>query len=95
MALLYHPDKLGDKITQSDKDVWLKIQNAYETLVDPVQRRKFDSSLPFDDSIPSEEYDTITEDNFFELFEPVFRRNARFAKKKPVPNIGDDETPIE
>lgn len=24
-ALLMHPDKLGDKITQKDKDVWLKI----------------------------------------------------------------------
>jgi len=22
-ALLYHPDKLGDKITQKDKEVWL------------------------------------------------------------------------
>ena len=24
-ALLFHPDKLGDKLTQKDKDVWLKI----------------------------------------------------------------------
>jgi len=25
MALLFHPDKLGDKLTQKDKDVWLQI----------------------------------------------------------------------
>jgi DnaJ-class molecular chaperone len=25
MALMYHPDKLGDSITESDKEVWLKI----------------------------------------------------------------------
>ena len=29
------------------------------------------------------------------MFDPVFVRNARFAKKKPVPNLGDDKTPIE
>jgi len=25
MALKYHPDKLGDKLTERDKEVWLKI----------------------------------------------------------------------
>lgn len=25
MALKYHPDKLGDKLTDRDKEVWLKI----------------------------------------------------------------------
>jgi len=25
LALMYHPDKLGDSITESDKEVWLKI----------------------------------------------------------------------
>ena len=29
-ALKYHPDKLGDKVTEKDKDMWLKIQDAYE-----------------------------------------------------------------
>lgn len=24
-ALVFHPDKLGEKLTQKDKDVWLKI----------------------------------------------------------------------
>jgi len=25
LALMYHPDKLGDEITNSDKEIWLKI----------------------------------------------------------------------
>ena len=24
-ALIFHPDKLGDKLTEKDKEVWLKI----------------------------------------------------------------------
>ena len=34
--------------------MWLKIQDAYETLLDPSKRRKYDSSLPFDNKIPKE-----------------------------------------
>ena len=95
LALMYHPDKLGENITESDKEVWLRIQNAYETLIDPASRKRYDSSLPFDDNIPTEQSHDINEGNFYEVFEPVFRRNARFAKKKPVPNIGESSTPIE
>ena len=25
LALMYHPDKMGDKIKESDKEVWLKV----------------------------------------------------------------------
>ena len=90
LALMYHPDKLGENITESDKEIWLKIQNAYETLIDPVKRKRYDSSLPFNDVIPSEaDVININEETFYELFESVFRRNALFAKKKPVPNLGD------
>jgi DnaJ family protein C protein 2 len=96
MALIYHPDKMGDKITEKDKEIWLSVQNAYETLIDPAKRKRYDSSLPFNDSIPSEEdIIGIPEANFYDLFDPVFKRNALFAKKKPVPNIGDSSTPIE
>ncbi len=95
LALMYHPDKIGESISESDKEVWLKVQNAYETLIDPVGRKRYDSSLPFDDTIPSETAHDINDKNFYDLFEPVFRRNARFAKKKPVPSIGDPEMPIE
>lgn len=62
-------------------------------MIDVSKRRRYDSSLPFDDSVPSES-DDIKDETFFDIFEVVFRRNARFAKKKPVPNLGDPNTPI-
>ena len=95
LALMYHPDKIGDSICEKDKEIWLQVQNAYETLIDPIRRKKYDSSLPFDDSIPSEAHYVINADTFYELFEPVFKRNARFAKKKPVPNLGDKDMPMD
>lgn len=52
LALKFHPDKLGDKITDQDKAMWLKIQDSYETLSDPAKRKRYDSSLPFNESIP-------------------------------------------
>ncbi len=94
LALQFHPDKMGDNFQESDKQVWLQIQNAYETLSDVTRRRKYDSALPFDEEVPSDS-DDITDENFFEIFNAVFLRNARFAKKKPVPNIGDASTPLE
>jgi len=58
-----------------------------------VKRKKFDSSLPFDDQIPHEE--DVTEENFYETFDSVFLRNSLFAVKKPVPIIGNKDTPLE
>ena len=49
LALMYHPDKMGESYSETDKEVWLKVQNAYETLIDPVKRKRYDSSLPFND----------------------------------------------
>jgi hypothetical protein len=37
----------------------------------------------------------INDSNYYEVFKAVYMRNARFAEKKPVPNLGDDSTPIE
>ncbi len=72
--------------------MWLKIQDAYETLSDPVKRKRYDSTLPFNDAIP--EQGDWTEETFFEVFQAVFNRNAMFAKKKPVPNLGNSDTPM-
>ena len=104
LALQYHPDKHkrdGKTLEQFEeneltvdekvrKEIWLKIQSAYETLADPEKRKKYDGSLPFDESIPSE--DIITDENFYDIFDEVFKRNATWAKKKPVPNIGGPKT---
>jgi hypothetical protein len=76
-SLHFHPDKLGDKYTEKDKEVWLKIQAAYETLSDPAKRKKYDSSLPFDDTLPIK--DDISEVNFYEKFGACFQNNSRFS----------------
>ena len=63
-------------------------------MIDPVKRKKYDSSLPFDDKIPAEE-DVTSDEKFFELFTRCFKLNAQWATEKPVPLIGDRDTPLE
>jgi len=92
-SLKYHPDKLGENITETDKQVWLKVQNAYETLSDPARRKKYDSTLPFDDVTPK--INDFTEETFYKVFGDCFINNARFSTIKPVPTIGDKNTPLD
>jgi len=87
-ALLCHPDKLGDKLTEKDKEVWLKIQTAYDTLIDPVKKKKYDSSLPFDEKVPKMS-DCENAADFYEKFGKCFTLNAKWSVNKPVPNLGD------
>jgi len=63
--------------------------------MDPVRKIKYDSALPFDDKIPLLTEIKLNGDNFFELYEPTFKRNARFSIVKPVPSIGDMNTPMD
>ena len=71
---------------------WLKLKEAYDTLSDPEKRKKYDSTIVFDDSIPEDkEYD---EKNFFSTFGPVFLNNGIWSKKKPVPKLGDMQSPL-
>mmetsp|Transcript_18216 Transcript_18216/g.18277 ORF Transcript_18216/g.18277 Transcript_18216/m.18277 type:complete len:511 (-) Transcript_18216:119-1651(-) len=99
-VLLYHPDKKQMKSAdpEEDRQVFLKVQEAYNTLTNETKRRAYDSQLDFDDSVPTEKQDTKALKKgiagFIELYDPVFRRNARFAIRKPVPMIGDENTPI-
>ncbi|NXS06222.1 DNJC2 protein, partial [Neodrepanis coruscans] len=66
---------------------------AYEILSDPVKRRAFNSIDPtFDNSVPSK---SEAKENFFEVFSPVFERNARWSNKKNVPKLGDMNSSFE
>lgn len=58
-----------------------------------MKRKKYDSSLPFDDKIPSK--DEFDDETFYEVFHRVFQNNARFSTIKPVPKLGEKNTPIE
>ncbi|KAL7976292.1 hypothetical protein Chor_002511 [Crotalus horridus] len=68
MVLKHHPDKR--------KAAGEQIGEAYETLSDPTKRRAFNSIDPtFDNAVPSK---SEAKENFFEVFAPVFERNARY-----------------
>jgi len=72
---------------------WLKIKEAYETLLDPERRKKYDSTFEFDDTIP-EENGSYNEKNFFKVFGPYFIKNSIWSKNKPIPKLGDMSTPL-
>uniref|UniRef100_A0A8C5S9A2 J domain-containing protein n=1 Tax=Laticauda laticaudata TaxID=8630 RepID=A0A8C5S9A2_LATLA len=90
MVLKHHPDKrkaAGEQIGEGDNDYFTCITKAYETLSDPMKRRAFNSIDPtFDNTVPSK---SEAKENFFEVFAPVFERNARWSNKKNVPKLGD------
>lgn len=55
--------------------VFVTVIPAIEILSDPVKRRAFDSVDPtFDNTVPSK---AEGKEKFFEVFAPVFERNAR------------------
>lgn len=55
------------------------------------QRREYDSTDDFDDSLPTE----CAAADFYKVFGAAFRRNARWSTNQPVPDVGDDETPLD
>ena len=71
---------------------WLKLKEAYDTLSDPEKRKKYDSTIVFDDSIPEDK--VYSEKDFFLTFGPVFLKNGIWSKKKPVPKLGDIQSPL-
>eukprot|EP00397_Hematodinium_sp_SG-2012_P023307 GEMP01024205.1.p1 GENE.GEMP01024205.1~~GEMP01024205.1.p1 ORF type:complete len:608 (+),score=180.38 GEMP01024205.1:130-1953(+) len=100
MALVHHPDKVNeekdDDVAQglSEQEIkFVKIQEAYDILSDESKRQKYDSTRDFDDEIPTD-FDPGKND-FYEVFRPVFERNARWSVRKPMKALGDQNTPIE
>nr|XP_054751426.1 dnaJ homolog subfamily C member 2-like isoform X1 [Lytechinus pictus] len=94
-VLKHHPDKREDRKTRvrksGDDDYFSCITKAYEVLGNPVKRRAFDSVDPeFDNDVPSNNQQS--KDKFFAAFSDVFKRNARWSIKKPVPDLGNDKS---
>lgn len=79
--LKHHPDKKTkkeepSKKNVSDEDLFACITAANDVLSSKEKRRAYDSVDPmFDDTIPS--VNANSRSNFFEVFGPVFERNAR------------------
>ena len=59
--------------------------------MDIKKRRKYDSTLEFDESIPEEPIDSQT---FFDSFNSTFQKNSFWSNKQPVPIFGSMETPF-
>ncbi|CAG8522387.1 10954_t:CDS:10 [Funneliformis caledonium] len=89
-VLKHHPDKKASSGNTNDDAFFKCIQKAHEVLSDSVKRRQFDSvDEAIDDTPPS----IKAKGDFFELYGPVFEREARFSNKTPVPMLGDINTP--
>ena len=82
-----------EKTKQEINQKWLKIKDAYDTLIDPEKRKKYDSTFEFDDAIPDEDA-KFNEKNFFKKLGPYFIKNSIWSKNKPIPKLGDMSTPM-
>ncbi|KAF4658782.1 DnaJ (Hsp40), sub C, member 2 [Perkinsus olseni] len=92
LVLEHHPDKKkGSAEEEEEKLIFLRIQEAFEVLSDERRRKQYDSSLPFDETIPTELEEG---EDFYEVFGPVFDSNARWSNRRPVPRLGDDSTDL-
>lgn len=94
LALSAHPDKQATMDPGEAKKVqerFVQIQEAYELLSDKDKRIQYDTLLDFDDGLPKFK----PGQDFFEVFGEVFRRNARFSTRRPVPDLGAQEAKPE
>ncbi|GAA6063383.1 hypothetical protein JCM10212_001482 [Sporobolomyces blumeae] len=87
-VLRHHPDKQAQAGGSANDDSFFKcIAKAMETLSKLESRRQFDSVDPaVPDDYPSSK--ETTADNFYDLWTPVFDREARFSKVQPTPALG-------
>lgn len=86
-ALDVHPDKMDNH----DDTLFKAVNAAFDTLGDPKKRRDYDSADPFDDALPAADA-VQSDDDFYRIYGAVFRLNAKWSKKTPVPDLGDANT---
>jgi len=86
-------DDEGEGEEEEDEEFKL-LAAAWDLLGDESRRRQFDSIDFFNDSMPKE-YTDKEPDHFYRLFGGIFARQAKFSSSRPVPQLGDAETPLE
>jgi DnaJ family protein C protein 2 len=94
IALRFHPDKCAgtgasEREREAVEERFKLIGEAYEVLTDTRKRREFDSVDGGDDNLPT----SCEESKFYETFAPAVERMARWSARKPVPMLGDENTP--
>eukprot|EP00808_Paulinella_micropora_P022083 g67875.t1 len=92
-SMYCHPDKAPAKERSRYEDRFKAIQSAFETLSDSSRKLLYDSSVPIDENIPDD--DEGKGADFFPTYGPVFRRFAKYSIQKPVPDLGDANTPFK
>lgn len=99
-AMIKAQDESEKPMTEEEKKKmeinkkWLRIKDAYDTLIEPEKRKKYDSTFEFDNTIPDEEEPSSDKD-YFRIYGPAFLKNSIWSKKKPIPKIGDMNTPLD
>jgi DnaJ family protein C protein 2 len=66
---------------------------GFDVLTNPSTRIDYDSMYEVDDDIPGPKEGAGDIAKFLAVYGPVFARNARFSTVKPVPLIGNADTP--
>ncbi|GAB7363105.1 hypothetical protein MBLNU230_g3396t1 [Neophaeotheca triangularis] len=95
-VLRHHPDKKAASGRNEDDNFFKCIQRATEILLDPVKRRQFDSVDEAAEVDPPSKKDVNKKPgNFYKLWDPVFKSEARFSKVQPVPEIGKEDSTRE
>ncbi|CAO3667378.1 unnamed protein product [Umbelopsis vinacea] len=92
MVLQHHPDKKADK---GDDAFFKCISKAFDTLMNPVTRRQYDSVDFGLTDLEARVPNAKTKGDFYKLWRPVFAREGRFSEKQPVPGLGDENTSKE
>ncbi|KAJ2648392.1 Zuotin [Coemansia sp. RSA 1250] len=91
-VLRHHPDKKAAQGHLNDDRFFKCIKKAFDILTNPEKRRQWDSVDPeVSTDIPSAK----EKGDFFEIYGPVFEREARFSKTQPVPPLGNIDSSRE
>jgi len=82
-----------DKKKVKEDPIFLKVKEAFETLGgDPSKRKAYDSTINFDESIPSAADVAGKESDFYKIFGKCFERNLRFAMENDPALIGKNDS---
>lgn len=87
LCKIYHPD-----INPNTANIFCNINEAYETLIDPVKRKQYDNSLK------SKSYSTNSQQNNNGFYESSYKHDSYYSNskyyqdpyKEPILNILDD-----
>ena len=90
-VLKHHPDKKAAAGGADDDSFFKCIQKATDILMDPVKRRQYDS-VDEEAEVEPPSKKQLLKGNFYKLWSNVFKAEARFSKKQPVPTFGDDKS---